>query len=197
MLFNYNSGLKESFDRTGNYMPGQEAETGFKLAPALNTLSTEPAIEFGQVVKRAIDGSGLPYATSIAAGDTADDFYGIAYRDVVSQSQVQFGPFSTSYIYTYTPGQPCSVMTGGYICVPVQNGTPAIGGAVYMRVTASTTNTNLPIGGIETAADDGKCVQIPNATFESGPFFPMNGTSVTPTASIPTSQCAVIFLGLN
>lgn len=197
MLFNYTSGLSESFNRTGCYMPGQEAKTGFKIAPALNTLSTNPAIEFGQVVKRAIGSNGLPYATSIASGDTADDFYGIAYRDIVSQNQVQFGAFSNSYIYTYTPGQPCSVMTGGYICVPVQNGTPTVGGKVYMRVSTSSSNANLPIGGIEAVAESTTTVELPNVTFESGPFFPMNGVSTSPTASLPTSQCAIIYIGLN
>lgn len=197
MLFNYNSGLNEAFIRTGSYVPGQEAKTGWKLAPALNTLTTNPAIEFGQVVKRAVDGNGLPYATSIASGDTADDFYGIAYRDIVSQSQVAYGPYSTSYIYTYTAGQPVSVMRSGYICVPVQNGTPAVGGTVYMRVSASSSNANLPIGGIEATAEGATTVAIPNATFESGPFFPFNGTSTAPTASVPTSQCAIIFIGLD
>ena len=197
MLFNYNSGLSEAFNRVGSYVPGQEAKVGFKLAPALNTLTTEPAIEFGQVVKRAIDSNGLPYATAIESGDTADDFFGIAYRDVVSQNQVQFGPFSTSYIYTYTPGQPVSVMIGGYICVPVQNGTPAVGGKVYMRVSASSSNTNLPIGGIEATAEGATTVELPNVTFESGPLYPFNGVSTSPTATVPTSQTAIIFIGLN
>lgn len=194
MLFNYTSGLKEVFDRNGNYVPGQIAKSGWKLAPALNTLSTEPAIEFGQVVKRGITAEGLPYATSIATGDTADDIYGIAIRDVVSQAQANFGASTTSYIYTYHAGQGVSVMREGYIAVPVQAGTPTVGGKVYVRVAANTANPNLPIGGIEATAAAGENVEWEGATFESGAFFPMNGTSTTPSASVATSQCAVVFI---
>lgn len=193
MLFNYTSGLTETFNKGGSYLPGQTTKIGYKLAPALNSLDTVPAIEFGQVVKRVIDANGLPYAANIESGDTASDLYGIAMKSVASQSQVVYSGFTKSFISTYVAGQAISVVKAGYITVPVQNGTPVVGGTVYMRVTASTTNANLPIGGIETAADDGKCVALP-AVFESGSLFPMNGVTVTPTADIPTSQCASIFV---
>ena len=196
MLFNYNSGLKMVFDRDGAYLPGQLAKIGWKLAPTLNTLSTDPAIEFGQAVKRVVDANGLPYATAIATGDTADKFYGIAVRDVRSQSSVTYTANGTSFIHQYMSGSPISVVRSGYVSVPVQNGTPVIGGKVYVRVTASATNANLPIGGIETAADEGKCVEIP-ATFESGAYFPMGGSTTTPSATVPTSQCATIFVHLD
>lgn len=195
-LFNYTSGLKDTFIRTGSYMPGQIAKTGWKQAPALNSLTTNPAIEFGQAVKRAVDGNNLPYAAAIQTGDTAADLYGIAVRDVVSQSQVSLGAFTNSYISTFTPGQAVTILRKGWIAVPVQNGTPTIGGTVYMRVTASETNVNLPIGGFETAADDGKCVAIP-ATFEGVATFPMNGISTTPNETTATSQVAVIYIDLD
>lgn len=193
MLFNYTSGLKDTFDRVGSYVPGQITKSGWKLAPSINTTT---AIEFGQAVKRAVDAAGLPYATAIEAADTAADLYGIAVRDVVSQSQVTFGSFTNSYIAGYTAGQPATILRKGWIAVPVQNGTPVVGGTVYMRVTASGSNAYLPIGGFETAADDGKCVAI-NATFESGALFPMNGVTTAPTSTVPTSQVAVIYLDLD
>lgn len=196
MLFNYTSGLSDVFNRTGSYMPGQIAKSGWKLAPSLNTLSNEPRIEFGQVIKRAVTDAGLPYATSLVAGDTADAVYGIAIRDVVSQSQADYGAFQASQIFTYFPGQPISVMRKGYIAVPVQNGTPAVGGKVYIRVAANAANANLPIGGIEAAEVEGETVELPNAVFESGAYFPMNGTSVTPDESVATSQCATIYIDL-
>lgn len=194
MLFNYTSGLKDTFDRKGAYLPGQIAKSGWKLAPSLNTLSTGPRIEFGQVVKRATTEAGLPYATSFAGNETAKDIYGIAIRDVVSQSQADYGAFQVAYIYNYFPGQPVSILREGYICVPVQNGTPTVGGQVYVRVAANDDNPNLPIGGIETAEVEGETIAYPGATFESGAYFPMNGTSVTPTAEVATSQCATILI---
>lgn len=197
MLFNYTSGLSEVFNRTGSYLPGQLTKSGWKMAPSLNTLSNQPRIEFGQVIKRAVNAAGLPYATSIAAGDTAANVYGIAIRDVVSQSQADYGAFQASQIYTYFPGQPISVLRKGYISVPVQNGTPTVGGKVYIRIAANEANANLPIGGIETAAVEDETVELPNAVFESGAYFPMNGTSVTPTADVATSQCATIFIDLE
>lgn len=195
MLFNYTSGLSEVFNRTGSYVPGQIAKSGWKLAPALNTLSSSPAIEFGQVVKRVVDANGLPYASAIESGDTADVIYGIAVRDVTSQSTLDLG-VTPQYIYSYHPGQAITVLREGYICVPVQNGTPAVGGKVYVRVAANADNANLPIGGIETTLVAGETVELPGATFESGAYFPFNGTSVTPTESIATSQCATIFITL-
>lgn len=192
MLFNYGSGLKDTYIRTGSYLPGEITKTGWKQAPSLNS---DIAIEFGQAVKRDVSGA-VPLAVNIAASDTAADLYGIAVRDVQSQNQVSYGAYTNSFIYTYTPGQGITVLRKGWIAVPVQNGTPAVGGTVYMRVAANSGNANLPIGGFETSDSSGECVAI-NAIFESGPIFPMNGTSTTPTASIPTSQVAVIYLNLD
>lgn len=191
-LFNYGSGLKDTFVRTGSYLPGEITKSGWKQAPSLNSAI---AIEFGQAVKRDVSGA-VPLAVNIAASDTADDLYGIAVRDVQSQSQVTYGAYTKSFISNYIPGQGITVIRKGWVCVPVQNGTPTIGGTVYMRVTASDSNANLPIGGFETSSDSGKCVAI-NAKFESGPIFPMNGTSTAPTATLPTSQVAVIYLDLE
>ena len=192
MLFNYNSGLKDTFIRGGSYLPGQITKTGWKQVPSLNTVD---AIEFGAVIKRDVSGS-VPVAKVLASGDTAADVYGIAVRDVQSQGQVNYGIFTKSFINSYNPGQGVSIMRKGWIAVPVQNGTPTVGGTVYVRVTASTDNANLPIGGIETSADEGKCVAI-KATFESGSLFPMNGITTTPSATVPTSQTAVIYLDLE
>lgn len=194
MLFNYPSGLTENFNRSGAYMPGQITKSGWKLAPSLNTRSQDPRIEFGQVVKRKVTDTGLPYASAIETNDTADKIYGIAVRDVVSQSQADYGAFQVQYIYTYFPGQPITVLKEGYICVPVQNGTPAVGGKVYVRVAANVANANLPIGGIEAVNTPNETVELTGATFESGPLFPMNGTSTTPTQDVATSQCAIIFI---
>lgn len=192
MLFNYASGLKDTYIRTGSYLPGEITKTGWKQAPSLNSAI---AIEFGQAVKRVVTGA-VPIASPIETSDTAADLYGIAVRDVQSQSQVTYGAYTKSFISNYIPGQGITVIRKGWVCVPVQNGTPTIGGTVYMRVAANSGNANLPIGGFETSNSSGECVAI-NATFESGPIFPMNGTSTTPTASVPTSQVAVIYLNLD
>lgn len=194
MLFNYNSGLKQVFNRDGSYLPGQKAKTGWKLVESLNS---NQVIEFGQVVKRVIDETtNVPLATSIVEDDDYTSFYGVALRDVVSQSSSNFNSTNANYITNYYIGCPISVMREGYVSVPVQNGEPYVGGQVYVRVAPSIKNPNLPIGGIEALGDVGN-VAWKNVFFKSNGYFAMEGTNNYTTSENPTSQCATIQLMIS
>lgn len=194
MLFNYNSGIKETFNRKGSYLPGQITKNGWKMIDAINSRTNDNAIEFGTVLKRLIDNNTkIPYVTSIEEDDVYTVFYGIAIRDVVGQSSANLTSPEANFIKTYHKGQQISVMREGYVCVPVQNGTPIPGDQVYVRVAPSLENPNLPIGGIEAIAALGT-VAWKGVTFESGAYFPVKDTNTQPTQLKETSQCATIFI---
>ena len=190
VYFNYASGVGDIFIRSGAYLPGQIAKsTPTTTVEALNTLSSNPAIEFGQVVKRSVDPTtNMPYAEAIETSDTADDLFGIAVKDVTSQAQLT-DPMVTSY----RAGQQISVLTKGYIAVPVHNGTPKVGGQVYVRNTASSSNSSLPIGGIEAgdSTPDGT-VAWAGATFETVIAYPLASQVASTSASGITTAVAVI-----
>lgn len=195
MLFNYPNGLKEEFNRDGSYMPGTITKTGWQLCESINSLATNPPIEFGTVLKRTTTNNGLPYVTTIAEDDSFEVFYGIAVKDDVSQNTVNVSEFQNQIIHQYTAGYPISVMKSGYITVPIQAGTPIAGNPVWVRVAPSTDNPSLHIGGIEAEASVGN-VAWKNVEFISGPYYPLNGTEQT-TSNGATSMCATIFVRDN
>lgn len=93
-------------------------------------------------------------AAAIESGDTADVFYGVLTRSAPSVSDSSTGNADTDYVQ--------SILRKGFVNVACKQGTPAIGGAVYVRVTA---DTGKLVGDFETAADSGKCVAITGATW--------------------------------
>lgn len=197
MLFNYNSGIKEIFLRKGAYLPGQIAKSGWKLVESVNSLNTNPAIEFGTVLKRQIEPTTkIPYVTQIEEDDEPSDFYGVAVKDVTSEISVDLASTNARIIKNYLNGVAISVMREGYICVPVQNGTPITGEQVYVRIMPSMTNPSLPIGGIEALASQGT-IAWKNVFFESGPYFPLEGNNISTSADTPTSQCATIKVAIS
>lgn len=169
-IFNYSSGLSDVFNRLGSYLPGNIVKSYPAVVETLNTLSSNDPIEFGQVVVRGVTSDNLPYANAVQTTSTASDFYGVAVKDVTSQFQL-----TDSMVTSYRAGQPISVLTKGYIAVPIQNGTPTVGGQVYVRTTADSTITNLPIGGIEANASSAPTgtVAWEGATFASGILYPV------------------------
>lgn len=194
MLFNYNSGIKETFNRKGAYLPGQITKSGWKMVDAINSRNSDDAIEFGTVLKRLIDNdTKIPYVTNIVEDDAYTTFYGIAVRDVISQHTTNLASPNANFIKSYYKGETISVIREGYVCVPVQNGTPIPGDQVYVRVKPSLDNPNLPIGGIEAIAALGT-VAWKGVTFESGAYFPVKGTNTQPNQTTETSQCATIFI---
>lgn len=190
MLFDYESGIPELFKRKGGFIPGQIAKTGWKRVEPVNSSSPSEAIEFGQVVKR-VPGF-TPIVTAIDEDDDPVRFFGIAVKDVTSEAIANLDLTNPRLIKRYFSGSAISVMTEGYVCVPVQNGNPVVGDPVYVRVTPSETNSDLPIGGIETAGVG--CVKWKGARFESDAFYPFKGTNNGTSSNGTTSKCAIISL---
>ena len=107
-------------------------------------VNTRPAgggapIPFGTPLK--YDGAEV---VPMGAAATAAQFVGVAGAEIKSaltyldQSQGQ-----------YAPGEPVSVFQRGAINVKCQRGTPALGGAVYVRITANGSFSTAAVGGFE------------------------------------------------
>ena len=93
-----------------------------------------------------------------ATGATAAQFVGIAAREIKSSLV-----YLEQGIGQYAPGDAVPVFQRGSINVKCQNGTPAIGGDVYVRITASETYPNAVVGGFEAKADSTNSVKLTNA----------------------------------
>lgn len=111
------------------------------------------AIPFGAVVMQASGGVKLSDATL-----TASNFVGFAAQQIQS---------STNYLNQNGAGQyevndPVSCFQVGRINVKVADGSPALYGDVYVRITAA---TGKAIGDIECAADSGKCIKLDNCQY--------------------------------
>ena len=110
------------------------------------------AITFGTPLK--YDGTKV---VAMGASDTAAKFVGIASREVkTTLTYLEQG------VGQYAPGEPVSVFKRGVVNVICQKGTPALGGAVYLRVTANTSFPNAVVGGLEAEADSANTVQLTN-----------------------------------
>ncbi len=114
--------------------------------------STTPPTIYGNPVK-IVSGKLQP----VASGDAATVVYGFLVRSYPTNSSAD--PLGTS---TPPTSGVISVMRRGYMTVKLAQGTGALDGAVYVRVTA---DTGKPVGQIEDAADSGKCVAIVGAAF--------------------------------
>ncbi|MGG6461406.1 structural cement protein Gp24 [Solilutibacter silvestris] len=103
-----------------------------------------------------LDGSGN--FVPIAGGDTAAAVYGFLVRPYPTQS-AQEG------IGVATPPTTgiSNVLRRGYMTVKSNAGTPAKGGAVFVRISAP--SGAKVIGGVEAVADGANTIQLTNATF--------------------------------
>lgn len=126
-----------------------------------------PATAFGQAV-RIVDGK---VAAPIAA-TTADDIYGLVVRVWPNIS----GQLGTSFTDgAPNPTEPVPVLVRGYMSVVCGAGTPAKGGAVYVRVASPTAGK--PLGGLEAAEDGANTIVLTNAIF-TGPMDSNNITEI-------------------
>lgn len=191
-LFNYAAGIGSVFagsraaGKSGGYLPGQYTKSFPNVIKTLNTSTENPEIEFGQVIARDVTGE-VPFGRAVLASDEAKDIFGVAVQDVTSQSTL-----ADNIIHHYHLGAQISVLVAGQIAVPVQNGEPAIGGQVYVRVAESSTNTALVVGGIETAAVEGETIAVPGWRFSTKAYFPGNSSAAGTTASALTGAVATI-----
>lgn len=100
-------------------------------------------IPFGVPLKYTETGAVVP----MGAGDTAEDFAGIAAREF--KGALNYLEQGTG---CYAPGEAVSVFQRGCINVRCQNGTPKLGGAVYVRLAADENIPTAVAGGFEAAA---------------------------------------------
>lgn len=100
----------------------------------------------------------------MGASATAEQFVGVAGQELKSsftyleQSQGQ-----------YSPGDPVSVFQRGSIQVYCQRGTPALGGAVYVRTAVNGSYETAVVGGFEAEDDSGNVVKLTNAQWGGPP----------------------------
>lgn len=118
----------------------------------------EAAIPFGAALKYK-SGTVVP----MGAGATAAQFVGVAGCEIKSaltyldQSQGQ-----------YAVGEPVSVFQRGAINVKCNKGAPALGGAVYLRITANGRYPSAVVGGFEAEDDSNNTIQLTNCQW-AGP----------------------------
>lgn len=138
--------------------------------PGDSTRPSQSTIE-SQVFNSALafPGYGLPGKivsnkfVPIASGDAASAIYGFLVRPFPITGANGSDPLGTSVPPTTGVAD---VMRRGYISVKNNAGTPAINGAVYVRVANAAAGK--PIGGIEAVADSTNTVVISNCIF-TGP----------------------------
>ena len=111
-------------------------------------------------------GAGVVYGSNVvvrtaATGDTAAAFVGVAVREVKS---------ATNYLNqnegSYVQYDAVPVIKRGCVNVICTNGTPALDGDVYLRITANASKPNCPVGGFEAAADSTNSVKLTNVKWK-------------------------------
>ena len=100
----------------------------------------------------------------MGASATAAQFVGVAGREIKSSLQ-----YLEQTPGQYNPGDPVSVFQRGSIQVKCQRGTPALGGAVYVRTTYNSSYSTAQVGGFEAEDDSGNVVQLTNAQWGGAP----------------------------
>lgn len=113
-------------------------------------------------------GAPLVYSSgaviAMGASTTAAQFVGIAGREIKSAlTYLEQSPGQ------YMPGEAVSVFQRGSINVYCQRGTPALGGSVYVRITANPTYSTAVVGGFEAEADSTNTVQLTNCQWAGAP----------------------------
>lgn len=184
-LFNY-SQIKDTANFDG-MLPGQQSRvhnTDVKFATIVNPVDlSDVAVEYlesGELVtlhRGNEKTDGIDYKTVYANRGTVAEFsasepYGVVVADVRGQMTRVAGP---NFIYKHPANHTVTVLTQGYIYVPVQdNGEILANGSVYTD----------KVGGILTASSTNENkVELPNAKFTGLWGYPLtskqNGTSST------------------
>lgn len=107
-------------------------------------------------------GAALVYGTKpevVAAGSgfTAANFAGVAGFEIKSALT-----YLDQQAGQYAPGEPVSVFQRGSINVKCYDGTPTLGGTVYVRTGTSETYTTGVVGGFSANNESGKTVALTN-----------------------------------
>lgn len=123
-------------------------------------VNTRPAggtdqIAFGMALKYNDNGAVVP----MGSGSSATQFVGVAAREIKSALN-----YLDQNVGAYAPGEAVPVFMRGCVNVKCQNGTPKLGGAVYVRVAANAALPNAVLGGFEAVVDStaANTVQLTN-----------------------------------
>lgn len=141
---------------------GKEMPHGFAGCYARQpdmVVETRPAggsanIAFGAPLVYDTDNASV---VSAGASFTAADFAGVAGFEIKSVLT-----YLDQAVGQYGPGEPVSVFQRGSINVKCYDGTPALGGAVYVRTVQSDTYTSSPVGSFSATNESGKTVALTN-----------------------------------
>lgn len=120
--------------------------------------SALPFAAFGVACKVA-SGKVVPFSGS----ETAASLFGFLVRSFPMTGANASDPLGTAVPPTVGV---CDLLKRGYMTVRNNAGTPALGGAVYVRVAAATGPK--PLGGVEASADSTNSFAVPGAYF-TGP----------------------------
>ncbi len=120
-------------------------------------LTGKDSVPFGGIVVLSENGAAAPWG----ADSTADKFLGIAVREVKSATD-----FFNQNEGSYRPGEAIPVMKRGCVNVICQNGIPAPGAKVYVRVKVNGEKPKAVIGGFEASADADNSVELTNAQWK-------------------------------
>lgn len=144
--------------RMGNGVPGDiTRQSAAKIEPQVLN-SSLPFSAYGLFGKIA-SGKFVP----VGSGDTAAAVYGLLVRPFPITGANASDPLGTSV----PPASGIAdVLRSGYINVKNNAGTPAVGGAVYIRVASAAAGK--PIGGVEAVADGANTILVAGATFMGG-----------------------------
>lgn len=99
----------------------------------------------------------------MGAAATAAQFIGVAAREIKTALN-----YLDPGAGEYAPGEAVPVFQRGSINVFCQKGTPALNGAVYVRITANAAYSTAAVGGFEAEADSTNTVQLTNCKW-AGP----------------------------
>lgn len=135
--------------KTLNYgYPGQISRHGDEISRTRSIKKGTPKIPFGYAVKVNDDGT----IQLMGAGDTAEQFAGVAMRKV----KMAYEYPNQSFGY-YLDTEPCDVLERGTVTVECANGTPKVGAPVHVYIADS---GNHKAGQFSAVADGGNTVEV-------------------------------------
>jgi hypothetical protein len=177
-LFAYSERLSEVLKRGEVYFPGESVKKfGLQIANIEPVMVADGvSFEWGELV--VLDNDGR--AAKVSGTTAAADIYGVVHRNATATYTVL-----SEQVFQMAPRLTLSVFRGGRdgeIAVPLQSVSdnevtpslvaPAKGGQVYVRIAASTANTALPIGGIETQLIQDETIAWTGVTFTGPDYSP-------------------------
>ena len=136
--------------------PGQISRNGDEISRTRPVKQGTDNIPFGAAVVVEEDGT----CRLVKGGDTSAKIAGIAMRRVKSAITWQ-----AQNNGEYFAGEPCDILERGAVTVECANGTPVVGGDVYVYLDNS---TGKKAGQFSAAADGSATVKLENARFATG-----------------------------